>query len=100
MRSEIKTMCKACFECNTSKINRQKPQGLLQDISYLVKTAEGVISEERVAWLSTANTSSAAAQHEAVPERGAEGVPSSAAPRSLSTSRVQRVRVSPAEGGS
>ena len=32
MRSEIKTMCKACFECNTSKINRQKPQGLLQPI--------------------------------------------------------------------
>ena len=32
MRSDIKKMCKACFECNTSKINRQKPQGLLQSI--------------------------------------------------------------------
>ena len=43
---EVRQMCKACFECNTSKINRKKPQGLLQPIgiplfpaqSYIIRT--------------------------------------------------------------
>jgi len=29
---EVREMCKACYECCTSKINRKKPQGLLQPI--------------------------------------------------------------------